>query len=179
MKGVQEFLESSTIHGLTYISTTRKLVRIFWIWIVLSGFSFAAYMMIGAMKSWSDSPISTTLETKPIDEGKFPRITVCPPKQTFTNLNYDLEKLTNLTLDNQTREELAETVAGWIQDEEFHRNVFFTEEENFLEANKHRNWYLGFTDLSLAFTYNRKHMYKLKTTATSEKNFQRKIQYLC
>ena len=34
MEGVRAFLESSTIHGLTYISTTKKCARLFWILVV-------------------------------------------------------------------------------------------------------------------------------------------------
>ena len=41
MDNIKEFLESTTIHGLTYISTTRKLVRLFWVIVVISGFSGA------------------------------------------------------------------------------------------------------------------------------------------
>ena len=31
VKDVKEFLESSTIHGLSYIAANRRLVRLFWI----------------------------------------------------------------------------------------------------------------------------------------------------
>ena len=37
---------------------------------------------------WVNHPITTTIETLPISEVRFPKITVCPPKNTFTNLNY-------------------------------------------------------------------------------------------
>ena len=49
MKVVKEFLLSSTIHGLTYIATTDKLTRLFWIFVVLTGFSGAAVLI---MKSY-------------------------------------------------------------------------------------------------------------------------------
>ena len=35
MESIRNFLESSTIHGLSYISTTRKYVRVFWILVVI------------------------------------------------------------------------------------------------------------------------------------------------
>ena len=38
MTGVNTFLESSTIHGLSYIAQTRKFAKLFWISVVLSGF---------------------------------------------------------------------------------------------------------------------------------------------
>ena len=45
MKVVKEFLQSSTIHGLTYIATTDKLARLFWMSVVLSGFTLAAVLI--------------------------------------------------------------------------------------------------------------------------------------
>ena len=35
---LQEFLENSTIHGLSYIAGTTKYIRIIWIFIVITGF---------------------------------------------------------------------------------------------------------------------------------------------
>ena len=46
MKVVKEFLQSSTIHGLAYIATTDKLTRIFWMIVVLSGFTWAALLIM-------------------------------------------------------------------------------------------------------------------------------------
>ena len=45
MDGVKEFLESSTIHGLVYIATTRRLARLLWILIVAAG-SVGAVILI-------------------------------------------------------------------------------------------------------------------------------------
>ena len=39
MEGVTAFLESSTIHGLAHIATGRKYVRLFWILVVIAGYS--------------------------------------------------------------------------------------------------------------------------------------------
>ena len=41
-----------------------------------------------------------------ITEITFPKVTVCPPKNTYTDLNYDLMMTENMTLDNDTRNEL-------------------------------------------------------------------------
>ena len=68
MEGVSTFLESSTIHGLTYISTTRKYARLFWILVVIAGFVGASLLIKEAFYSWSESPIKTTVETLPISE---------------------------------------------------------------------------------------------------------------
>ena len=90
MKGVSTFLESSSIHGLHYISTTRKYVRLLWILVVIIGFLVASLLIKESFDSWSESPIKTTVETLPISTIKLPKVTVCPPKNTFTDLNYDL-----------------------------------------------------------------------------------------
>ena len=107
MEYIKIFLESTTIHGLSYISTTKRIVKLFWIFVVLSGFTGAGFMIYQSFQSWNESPVKTTIETRPITEITFPKVTVCPPKNTYTDLNYDLVKASNMTLDNTTREELA------------------------------------------------------------------------
>ena len=105
---LQQFLESSTIHGLVYISTESKFARFFWILVVITGFSYSGYLINDAFTNWSESPIKTTIETRPISEITFPKVTVCPPKDTFTDLNYDLMMLENMTMTNETREEILD-----------------------------------------------------------------------
>ena len=93
MEVLRTFLESSTIHGLVYISTTKKnLARIFWILVVITGFIGAGVMIYNSFQSWRDSPVKTTTETLPITEITFPKVTVCPPKNSYTDLNYDFGK---------------------------------------------------------------------------------------
>ena len=103
MEEVRTFLDSSTIHGLAYISSTRKFIRVIWVLVVIAGFTGAGYMIYQSFKAWEESPVTTTVETLPITEITLPKVTVCPPKNTFTNLNYDLMMLENMTLDNDTR----------------------------------------------------------------------------
>ena len=110
MEGVRTFLESSTIHGLTYISTTRKYARLFWILVVLTGFFGASLLIKESFDSWAESPVKTTIETLPISEIRFPKVTVCPPKNTFTDLNYDLMMIENITLTKEMRDEMFEYV---------------------------------------------------------------------
>ena len=108
MENWREFFESSTIHGLAYIATGRRYVRLFWILVVIVGFTGAGYMIYQSFQSWAGSPIKTTIETLPITEMiTFPKVTVCPPKNTYTDLNYDLMMTENMTLDNDTRQELT------------------------------------------------------------------------
>ena len=88
----RDFLESSSIHGLNYISTTGKFSRLFWTLIVVTSFIGASTLIFQSFKDWNDSPIKTTIESVPISQLRFPKVTVCPPKHTFTNLNDDIMK---------------------------------------------------------------------------------------
>ena len=65
MDYVKEFLDTSTIHGLSRISSTRRLLRLFWILIVIGGFSGAGYLIYKSFETWQQSPITTTIEALP------------------------------------------------------------------------------------------------------------------
>ena len=117
MENVKLFLESSIIHGLYYISVGRKCSRFFWILIVIGGFSGAAYLIHTSFYNWKQSPIMTTIETMPISQITFPNVTVCPPKNSFLNLNHDIKQSENVKLDNDTRYALFDFALNIIQDE--------------------------------------------------------------
>ena len=68
MDNIKEFLESTTIHGLTYISLTKKYVRLFWIIVVIAGFTGAGIMIYQSFQDWEENPVKTTEETLPITE---------------------------------------------------------------------------------------------------------------
>ena len=76
MEGVRTFLESSTIHGLSHISTTRKYVRLFWSFVVITGFLGASLLIKESFDSWSEIPVMTNIETVPITDIEFPKVTV-------------------------------------------------------------------------------------------------------
>ena len=104
MGDFKEFLETSSIHGLYYISVNPKLIiKLIWILIVIAGFVGSGVIIYQSFQSWNESPVKTTVESIPIANLKFPKVTVCPPKNTFTNLNYDLMMTQNFTIDNETR----------------------------------------------------------------------------
>ena len=147
MEGVRTFLESSTIHGLTYISTTRKYARLFWFLVVVTGFSGAGYLIRESFASWSESPIKTTIETLPISEIKFPKITVCPPKNTFTDLNYDLMMTENITLTDEMRDEIFKYALEVINEDSFSGNNW----TKFNEKDRFYNWYHGYTNFGSPF----------------------------
>ena len=121
MEVVRAFLESSTIHGLTYLSTTRRFVRLFWILTVIAGFTAAGVLIYQSFENWSENPVTTTTETLPIKDVVFPKITVCPPKNTFTDLNNDLMKVDNTTIafDSELFKELTNNFVEHFQNKDF------------------------------------------------------------
>ena len=135
MEGIRNFLESSTIHGLTYISKTRKFTRIFWILVVITGFSGAGYLINESFQSWADSPIKTTIETRPMSEIKFPKVTVCPPKNTYTDLNYDLMVADNVTITEDMIRELFNYAYDVVD-----KHIFMDDINKFHEEDRYYNW---------------------------------------
>ena len=99
MDHLKSFFESSTIHGLANIAQGKRFVRLFWIAVVISGFTGAGFLIHQSFQSWIESPVKTTVEAHPITNIKFPKVTVCPPKNTYTDLNYDLLMAENMTLE--------------------------------------------------------------------------------
>ena len=164
MEGVRTFLESSTIHGLTYISTTRKYARLFWILTVISGFFGAGYLIKESFDGWEESPVKTTIETLPISEIKFPKVTVCPPKNTFTDLNYDLMMTENMTLTDEMRDEMFRYAVEVINEDGISGNYW----TKLHEEDRFYNWYHRYTEMKSPY-YN--HNYGLNfdifTSATS------------
>ena len=122
MDNIKEFLESTTIHGLTYISLTKKYVRLFWIIVVIAGFTGAGIMIYQSFQDWEENPVKTTEETLPITEITFPKVTVCPPKNTFTDLNFDLIKTRDMTMDDSITTELVNYAAELLYDD-FHDSI--------------------------------------------------------
>ena len=135
-EAVKEFLESSTIHGMVYISTTRRLVRLLWIVVVIGGFIGAGLLIQESFSSWSTSPVSTTIETLSISDLDFPNVTVCPPRNSFTSLIPDLVKFKGVMFDGNITESLTKAM--------FEANAFAKYAE-FSDYNQEilRNWYTG------------------------------------
>ena len=86
---IYDFLESSTIHGLSHISrATSKAAKAAWITILVACFSMAIFMITDSYKDWQESPVSTTITTHPIKELQFPDVTICPPRETNTLVSH-------------------------------------------------------------------------------------------
>ena len=102
MQEFKNYLESSTFHGSVYISRTKKFIRsLLWILVIFFSFTAATLLILKSFQSWADSPVSTTIETMQLTKLTFPKVTVCPPKNTYTDLNYDLIDL--MMLENMER----------------------------------------------------------------------------
>ena len=138
MESLKEFLESSTIHGLAYISSAPSLLsKAFWFLIVVTGFSLAFCLINSSYTDWQASPIATSITTHPISELDFPTITVCPPEGSNTALNYDLARARNITLSVRDREALINLTKAMLIDKESSDFVLLArslvDEENILE----------------------------------------------
>ena len=143
MEGVRSFLNSSSIHGFGHISTTRGLSRLFWILVVFSGFTFSGFLINMSFQSWAQQPIVTTIETLRAEEMKLPKVTVCPPKNIFTDLNYDLMLAQNMSFTPEMLEELKDYVRYAI-------DIGYLKYLNKLEdKDRFHNWYIGVTKMNL------------------------------
>ena len=69
----KEFMRSSSIHGFSHIVSTTRYSRLFWIIVVIVGFSVSSVLINQSFISWSESPVSTTIETLPISKIEFPK----------------------------------------------------------------------------------------------------------
>ena len=167
MENIRNFLETSTVHGISYISTTKKYVKVFWILVVIGGFTGAGVLIYNSFQSWNESPVKTTIETHPISKITFPKVTVCPPKNTYTDLNYDLMMTENMTLDNDIRNELANFAVELLYDD-MHDSIM-TNMRKLEENDRYYNWYHGYTLMKLPYihSYSGCLYYYLDTSATS------------
>ena len=99
-RGFTDFLDNSTIHGLQYISMEKKF---FWAALVSVSFYIATALIRSSIIAWDESPISTNIETLPISEVMFPKVTICPPEGSNTLLNYDIMMAQNKTFSEDSR----------------------------------------------------------------------------
>ena len=115
MNLMKHFLNTSTIHGLSFISNTRRYARLFWIFVVFAGFTGAIILINESFNNWKQSPVSTTIETWPIEKITLPNVTICPPKNSFLNLNYDILQAEKQNLLQKTRHELFDHALEVVQ----------------------------------------------------------------
>ena len=70
---------------------------------------------------------------------------MCPPKHTYTNLNYDIINTRNVSLNKDQIEELTNLVDKQMENAE-HQQLM-TEVNSVFEENKFYNWYWDLSDL--------------------------------
>lgn len=137
---MKEFLENSTIHGLSYISTTKRWSKFFWVVIVLHGFLGAIILINSSFQYWNENPIKTIIETFSTDKIEFPVVTVCPPKNTFTLFNYDLMMANSTALISKEKTNLLiQTTVDKMQELEFFMATF----NHFQYKERFKAWYFG------------------------------------
>ena len=152
MTELESFLESSSISGLNHISATRRYGRLFWVFVVLTGFTLSGFLIYESFQAWEESPVKTTIETLSITELRFPKVTVCPPKNTYTNLNYDLMMNKDKTLDDSTRMELTKYALELL-----HSNLYDKAMRNLSklqETDRYHKWYHDLIAVELPFPNN-------------------------
>ena len=94
-------------------------------------------------------------------------MTVCPPKNSFLNLNYDIEHSDEMKLDNVTRMELFEFALDVVQEEFFYETM--KNLSKLEDPDRNYNWYHGYTWLTYPYYdyENNQLRYFVMTTATS------------
>ena len=148
MEVVREFLLSSTVHGLAHIAETKQLSRLFWLATVLVGFSSAGFLIQQSFANWAASPVTTTLESFPLSQLSFPRLTVCPPKESHTSLNLLINRIeTNSTeVDNGHKNRFRKVLPSIIFD-----TLFEEKYSAFIRAaNFSLGWYRGDTAINFS-----------------------------
>ena len=78
-----------------------------------------------------------------------PNITVCPPKNSYLNLNYDIIKSKEVLIDNDTRQEFLEYAIEVAQDAlhaEIMKNLSILE-----DPDRFNNWYRGYNRISYPY----------------------------
>ena len=139
MEHITEFFDTSSINGMSMILRTKSIARIFWIVVIIGGFSGAVFMIYESFGNWRQNPISTTIKTFPISNITFPNITVCPPRNLFLNLNKDIKNSENITMKKNIRNKLIDFAQDVIQDkfyEDILKNISKLE-----DPDRYKNWY--------------------------------------
>ena len=81
MRGLRNFANNSTVHGINYIFDENLSLFDRFIWaIVVSGFGCVAlYLVNDSYNTWQNNQVITALSTvaKPVTEVGFPAITIC------------------------------------------------------------------------------------------------------
>ena len=66
------YLESSSIDGLSQIAAKKSNERVFWIFVVMTGFLLAGSLIFISFKSWAENPATTNIESLAISDMQIP-----------------------------------------------------------------------------------------------------------
>ena len=78
---ITEFAESATIHGLAYMADRKHSPwRLAWVLVGVIAMIFSTYQVVSLYLDWKNEPVITSLKTvaMPIEDIKFPAVTICP-----------------------------------------------------------------------------------------------------
>ena len=82
-----DFFSSTSIHGFLYISGSQSMsTRFIWTIIVLAGFGVATYFLYNTVDGFSDKYVTTTVETRKIQDYPFPAVTFYPGEYNSKNV---------------------------------------------------------------------------------------------
>ncbi|KAJ3647271.1 hypothetical protein Zmor_024795 [Zophobas morio] len=113
-KYLQEYNNSTSIHGLHYLTEERSLTeKIVWSIILLISLSGCVYMISGIARKYQITPVVVNIasEDTPLYEIPFPAITICPEAKFSSNVfNYTDFYFKLSALDKDATENLAELV---------------------------------------------------------------------
>ena len=119
----------------------------FWIFVVVAGFTGAAVFINQSFSRWADSPITTTIETLPISRLEFPNVTVCPPRKSFTNLNLDIARSSKISLSERQMKALSEQISEVVFTSNMESKLATYNE--YEEKNRYRKQYHGLSRIQL------------------------------
>ena len=167
METVTAYLESGSINGLNHIAATKKWAKLFWILVVNGAFIISTFLIIEMYIEWGDNPIRTNIDTLPMSKIRFPKVTVCPPKGTFTDLNYDIKRAEGKILTLKEREELNKYARDTIESISFMENLNQLQEKDRFYNWYHANSIIGGRRRNFLSKDYHAPLYILETTATS------------
>ena len=79
MEYLNNFLESSIIHGLFYLGKSQtKCTRIIWTFIVATAFVVASYFLTLTLMGFEENYTTTDIGTRSIKDYPFPTVTFYP-----------------------------------------------------------------------------------------------------
>ena len=140
---LNEFFESTSIHGLYYISSCKsRIAKAGWMLVVAMGFAASMVLIHSSFSEWAKSPVATTITPHPVADLPFPNVTICPPKGLNGALKYDLMKLVKKSLSAENSEKLIQ-IAASLFNEEGGKMFVKTVGENNID-----NYYEGFERVS-------------------------------